>query len=149
MKEMIPNYPIFYVPMPIIKKNQIVAYIASKCYLLEENKVYYPDGTSKSIYTILYFYDQNKKRIRPIFYNDICINSNKINILFDDLDQCRAFVRRKNNESLYQKAKGVSFEKIKKMYHNMNDEYQEFYDLEEELLQLDKKLIDFKRIKKK
>ena len=135
------NYPIKYSPMPILKNNQVVAYIAARVYLLEENKRYLSTGETITKYLIFYQYNQYNQRLEMVYDNDgYCLNGYEIDYVFNDIDSCKTFIRNKNMELI------LNNDEID-MLHKNQSYFKKYYDLENQLLS--SKIIDFNKARKR
>lgn len=129
------NYPIKYAVMPIIAQTGWVpgmhdmereygeiAYIASKCYLVGEEKKYLKDGKTKTNYKVVFPYEENDfniwKRIEPEFKNYKIVDS-----IFDSLADALKESEKKNNELLLNKMKYIPFEKNKEKLRQIEQDF--------------------------
>jgi len=107
------KYPVKYAVLELctdaFTSDIVYVYIVSKCYVVGENIRYYSDGSSKSLYNVVFPYqDFSKfngsgtleKRIIPeILYGNIC-NYQQVDCLFDDYYLAKTIADEKNCESL-------------------------------------------------
>lgn len=109
------NYPVKYAIMPIIEQvgwtpglhelerdYDVVYYVVSKCYLINDLTKYKEDGSIEREYEVVFPYQPSEfnswKREIPS-YNLIhggCINSNKVDRLFDTYEDALKFATLKN-----------------------------------------------------
>lgn len=143
------NYPVMYSPMPIFEYGERVAYIAAKCYVIEEHRTYCPNGECKVDYYILFKYNQNKEKNLPKYIDDKCINLISTNIVFDNFKNCKDYVRIINNDFIFATFKNLSLNEMRNIYNNKELEHKKYYDLERELFEKDNNLLDFNSLKKK
>lgn len=110
------NYPIKYALLPIEEQNgytlmgdrkyEIVCYIVSKCYLVNEIKEYKQDGRVINKYEVVFAYDydsyQGYKREEPSFnlVNYSCINSIYVDEIFDNFEDALKVKEEKNKKIL-------------------------------------------------
>ena len=111
------NYPIKYTAMPIIeqvgwihglhdleREYGVVCYIVSKCYLITTLEKYKENGSIKHEYEIVFPYqigDYGKwQRKIPNYHliQDYCVNSNKVNEVFDSYEEALKYVESKNDK---------------------------------------------------
>ena len=110
------NYPIKYCAMPIMeqvgwingvygleRKDDIVCYIVSKCYLISDLTKYTESGNTIKQYEVVFPYKKDNfdrwQRIIPSYnlYGN-CMNANKVDVIFDSYEKALNFVMIKNNE---------------------------------------------------
>jgi hypothetical protein len=111
------NYPVKYAAMPIIeqvgfshgvnelkRKYDIVCYIVSKCYLLNNSTKYKEDGHGYKEYEVVFPYQigefKNWNRTIPNFnlINGICINSNIVDFVSNSYEEVLQYTEIKNEE---------------------------------------------------
>ena len=92
------KYPIKYMVQPMIENDKIVAFIAIKCYLLEEIKKYEVTGEITTVYKVIPFYDSFLNKIEVEFNNNKqAINFTVVKRVFDSLEEAQRYSRAKNN----------------------------------------------------
>lgn len=99
-------YPEFFAPMPIINQEDglVDAYVVSKCYLLDEIKSYYPNGTHKTKYNVVFQWTLDENNIIPQFSNSrTCTNSTKVSAISPTIEQCQTLVNELNAKLLAQR----------------------------------------------
>jgi hypothetical protein len=137
------NYPIKYAVMPIIRQtgwvsgmNELereyadVAYIASKCYLVKENKKYKANGEKEILYEVVFPYRDGNYgywcRVEPEYNLSNCINSNLLDKVYDTYEEAQKAAKEKNNELLAKQTWYIAFNsKYKKEYNQITKEYKE------------------------
>lgn len=111
------NYPIKYAAMPIIeqigwshglneleRKDGIVCYIVSKCYLLNDKIKYRENGQSEKEYEVVFPYQKdeyhNWERVTPSFnvFSHACTNGEIVEEVFDTYEKAIIFATKKNEE---------------------------------------------------
>lgn len=152
------NYPVKYAAMPIIEQvgwsmglhekvrdYDVVCYIVSKCYLINESKIYKEDGHVIKEYEVVFPYqynDFNKWRREIPSYNLIhgnCTNSNKVDEIFESYDEVLNYVTNKNNELCEKSWKYMSYskdflEKVQEKVDSFNMRLTKYKLLEEQIL---------------
>ncbi|MBE6153960.1 MAG: hypothetical protein E7163_00070 [Firmicutes bacterium] len=111
------NYPVKYAAMPIIeqvgwshglheleREYDIVCYIVSKCYLINDKTIYAVNGKTTKAYEVVFPYQSGKfrcwKRVIPE-YNLIhghCVNSNIVERVFDNYEEANDYIKPKNEQ---------------------------------------------------
>lgn len=143
-----PKYLIKYAAMPIHSGNKIAAYIASKCYLTGEHKIYLNENETITTYDVVYMYSPTKKRLFPDFEYGKYVNSVNVDKVFDSVVQCKNYVREQNNAILYKSFVGLSYDEMIYQYNHKEEIFKKYYDLETELL-CDIRIVDFEKENKK
>lgn len=111
------NYPIKYAAMPIIeqvgwsyglheleRKDDVVCYIVSKCYLISDLTKYTEDGQIVKQYEVVFPYQPVEfsrwKKVTPSYnlVHGYCTNGNKVDEIFDTYEDALSFVTAKNEE---------------------------------------------------
>ena len=142
------GFKIVYAPMPIFQNNKVVAYITSRCYLIEETISYKYDKVDY-LYKVVYFYNQRKEKINPRFENDVCINSHKVPFVFEDVRKCQNYVRNLNERFIYQMINNCkNINQVNNICNHKQLYLKKYYDLEQELLKEKASIIDFKSKKR-
>jgi len=148
------KYPIKYGIMPIMeqigwspgvceleREYGVVAYIVSKCYLVGEHKVYLSDGNTKIKYEVVFPYRRNEfvydqfKRVFPEYnFNAKCINSFKVNELFDSFEEASTLAAKMNETLVGREIQVLSFdENIKEKIQIIRDKHQKTLDKYKEI----------------
>ncbi|MBR1417286.1 MAG: hypothetical protein IJ572_05710 [Bacilli bacterium] len=149
MKQNKIDYPIAYSPMPIIENNHIVAYIVSRCYLLEEQRKFISSNEFYILYKIVYFYDQYKNKIVPCYIDGVCYNYVEANYIFDNINDCRVYVDSMNKKIIVDNIGNYNtLQEMKNYIDDMNSVFNNYYELECELLNKYDNVVDFKLTKK-
>lgn len=143
-----PEYPIKYAAMPIYHDNKIVAYIAARCYLTGEHKIYLNEDDIINSYDVVFMYTQKKRKNFPNFEFGKYVNAVTVKKVFDSVVQCKNYAREKNNVILMQNFVGLTYDEIIFQYNNKEEIFKKYYELESELLN-DVKIINFNKISKK
>jgi hypothetical protein len=104
------NYPVKYAVMPVIERNDwrtnynVVCYIVSKCYLVNDSTKYKENGQSVKEYEVVFPYqlgpDNNWKRTNPSFdhFSGNCDNSNIVDSIYDSYEEALEDVTIKNEK---------------------------------------------------
>lgn len=112
------NYPVKYAAMPIIEQvgwthglnelernYDVVCYIISKCYLLNDSTKYKEDGQVVKDYEVVFPYQRVDygiwERTIPSFNlydDDYCTNSNKVDFVFNSYEEALKYTTIKNDE---------------------------------------------------
>ena len=125
------NYPIKYACMPIYeatgwygslnqleKEYEVVGYITSKCYVVNEKIIYNNDGSKKSEYEVVFPYQKTPndsldslKRVFPEFslYGQ-CTNSNIVNEVFDTFSEAKLKPNLFNDKIIINSTAFISFD---------------------------------------
>ena len=111
------NYPIKYTTMPIVKHNEIKAYIVVKCYLIDDSYVLENNGKSIIVKKIVPFYSERYIRQEPYFIHDFCYNFKFVNTVFDTLDEAIRYTRTLNQTRIF----NPDYKQIEKYYKLEND----------------------------
>lgn len=138
------KYPIKYATMPIInqsdwihellKQNEIVTYIVSKCYVVSETKKYSANGNITQTYEVVFPYSNNYSKIWnhdkiiPIFTDNFekCTNSILVGQLFDSFEEVVQVVNQKNKEIISKIIMQIPYsEKFKEISKMINTEFNE------------------------
>ena len=147
------NYPVKYALMPIIEQvgwthglhelerdYDVVYYVVSKCYLINDTTKYKEDGSVEREYEVVFPYQLSEfnswKREIPS-YNLIhggCINSNKVDRIFDTYEETLKCAKGKN-ESLCEKT-WVSLPITDDILDKIEEKKSEFNSKAEEYLAL-------------
>jgi len=147
------NYPVKYALMPIVEQvgwshglhelerdYDVVYYIVSKCYLINDLTKYKEDGSSVREYEVVFPYQPSEfnswKREIPSYnlMHGGCINSNKVDRLYDTYEEALKCVKGKN-ESLCEKT-WVSLPITKDILDRIQEKKDEFNSKAEEYLAL-------------
>lgn len=152
------NYPIKYTAMPIIeqvgwthglhdleREYGVVCYIVSKCYLITTLEKYKENGSIKHEYEIVFPYqigDYGKwQRKIPNYHliQDYCVNSNKVNEVFDSYEEALKYVESKNDKLCEMSWKYLPYsenydEKIQNIIDEFNEKLKEYKVLEKQIL---------------
>lgn len=138
------NYPVKYTAMPINeqvgwspglhgleREYEVVCYMVSKCFLISDRTKYKENGKQEKEYEVVFPYqksifDYRWERVTPAF-NNRCINSNRVEKVFDSYNKALEYVKKKNEElcDLY-----ISSEKIQEF----NDRLSRYKLLEQQIL---------------
>lgn len=128
------NYPIKYSVMPIIdqsEKNDIVCYIVSKCYVINDIKRYEQNGKCSKKYEVVFPYQLAGngiyRREEPSFnyYNDNCTNSNIVDCVFDTYEEAVKIANEKNIRIYEGKISYLSFDELIEKMDSIKKEYSE------------------------
>ena len=142
-------YPIKYVLMPIFKQNSeektddnIMCYIISKCYLVNEEKKYFPNGTYKTNYQVVFAFSSDDYDVwvkqSPVFdTNEKCLNSVIVNQIFNSLDLALSVKKQKNYELLAKEFNNISEEKCIEIRKEFIDKLDYYEQLEDEIRNID------------
>lgn len=152
-EKMIIGFPKMYAPMPLRNfsgysyglnelnlEYDIYAYVVAECYVINEIKSYRSNKEPQLFYEVVFTWEQNsEEEITPKF--DIysrCLNSTKVECVFNDLQQAKNYTRIKNNELIRRNAMvyPVSCYNAKKQELEKNVE--QAYSLEEKHLKKQK-----------
>ena len=138
------QYPVKYEVMPIIvptgwglsEFNMIydtVANIVVKCYVINEIKTYFEDGTSEMNYEIVYLYDRPNIAKYPDNFEPMipkydvwhkCYNSHKVKQLFDNFEEAKEIAEKENEKILEKTLVSVSREEFDNHYDEIFEEHQ-------------------------
>jgi len=150
------NYPIKYAAMPIYEQTgwnhglnslernyDVVAYIVSKCYLINENKEYKMDGKIKNNYEVVFpysnsvsnHYNEYKRKEPEYDINYQCSNSIVVKNVFDTYEEATKEVKKLNSGILNKQFLYLSSEEFlenhDKLIHNHNEKLENYKLLEE------------------
>ncbi len=151
------NYPIKYAIMPIIaqtgwnfgiheleRQYDEVAYIVSKCYVVNESKEYLKDGTIKTNYRVVFPYEEseygNWNRIEPK-YNYIinqCVNCTVVDSTFNTFEEASKVAEILNDRLLSKKYMYLPIDKFEEQLVQKKSEFQQLlahYKLLENLIE--------------
>lgn len=139
------NYPVKYTAMPIIEQvgwsnglheleriYDVVCYIVSKCYLLNDSTKYKEDGHSVKEYEVVFPYQleryANWRRTIPSFniHSGSCTNSEIVDFIFDSYEEALEYATTKNEE-LCQKT-WIYLPYSKNFAEEIQEKKNEFYD---------------------
>lgn len=152
------NYPIKYTLIPIYeqvgwvhglneleREYDIVCYIVSKCYLIDEVKKYHQDGSEEISYSVVFPYQRydsyDTYHIEEPSFNLIsgyCTNSTKVKEIFNSIEEARNAKKRKNNELLNKKMVYLSFDNYEAKEKETNSQFNQklkYYNKLEELIE--------------
>jgi len=125
--------PIKYAILKIKEKEEIVAYIISKCYVISEKEVY---ETSKIFYEVLFPYNAALECNMDSKYFKTCLVSQ----LFDDFKEAEKIREELNNKILYHEMSYVSIDKnYEENIEKLKKEHQEIL---EKYLKIEKEIQD-------
>lgn len=130
------KYPIKYAIIKMKEKNEVVATIVSKCYVVGKKTIYNYDGTQKILYEVVFPY---KNKILPMYNIDAeCINKDTVNQIFDNFEKAKNNRKQLNNEILYHQMSYLSFdedyeEKIEKLKKSHQETLKKYLKLEKEI----------------
>ncbi len=131
------NYPIKYTYMPIFEHQELKAYVAVKCYVIDDSFPLESNGKTIITSKVVLFYSDRFKRQEPYFINDFCYNFKFTNTIFDELDDAIRYTRVLNQS---------------KILNPNNDSFEKYYKLESDMLK-DKEIytniVDFNEYKKR
>lgn len=147
------NYPVKYALMPIIEQvgwthglhelerdYDVVYYVVSKCYLINDTTKYKEDGSIEREYEVVFPYQPSEfnswKREKPSYnlMHGGCINSNKVDRIFDTYEEALKCAKGKN-ESLCEKT-WVSLPITDDILDKIEEKKSEFNSKAEEYLAL-------------
>ncbi len=114
-----------------------VANIVVKCYVINETKTYFDDGTSEMNYDIVFLYDRPsindfRDKFEPMipkydFYYH-CYNSHKVKQLFDNFEEAKEVAEKENEKILEETLDSVSYEEFVTHYDDICEEHQKTLD---------------------
>ena len=131
------NYPIKYTYMPIFEHQELKAYVAVKCYVIDDSFEIESNGKTIITKKVVPFYSERYKKQEPYFINEFCYNFKFTNIVFDELEEAIRYTRVLNNS------------KILNPDYNLLEKY---YKLENDMLndkEIYTNIIDFNEYKKR
>ena len=133
------NYPVKYTAMPVIeqvgwshgmheleRESDVVCYIVSKCFLINDTTKYEENGQSVKEYEVVFPYQKSEyrtwKRCVPEFnlMSGYCINSNRTKHVFNTYEEALNYVNVKNEELFEKTCVYLPYFKIK----SKKDEFQ-------------------------
>lgn len=141
------NYPIKYACMPIYeqtgwsfgineleKKYEVTGYIASVCYVISEKKVYTENGNFKNEYEVVFPYSLDNSKLFDTWKREFphyncyhqCVNSIKVNSLFDTFDEAKEKCTELNEKLKSEASMFIPFDE--EFYQNVENIHNE-YDL--------------------
>lgn len=154
------NQPIVYALMPLkrpIKCSyngygadyfyETYTYVIAPCYHIGTYTENLTDGSSRTSYDVVFTWNQNKNNIFPEYTFDWqeCINKQKVNIIFNDLNIAREYLKKINHELLLKNLATYPIKEYKEKkayYESLIEEAEkkaELYLQEQYLLSLKKK----------
>lgn len=137
------KYPIKYAIMPLEEQVgwdygervfDVVAYIVSKCYVIEERKKYLDDGSFEINYEVVFLYARKDNSPYYEFEQAVpnwsiwrkCTNSVFVNELFDSFEEASKVAFKHNTEILRKKMRRIAFDgNFENNVSKINSEYQE------------------------
>jgi len=147
------NYPIKYAAMPIIeqvgwthglhqleREYDVVCYIVSKCYLISDLTKYTSNGSKNQEYEVVFPYQETEfnrwQRIIPEynFMNGSCINSNKVDLVFETYEDALKHSITKNKNLIIKNLKYISLSSIQQTKEEFETKLAEYKELEHKIL---------------
>ena len=151
------NYPIKYAVIPMYEQTgwahglnelerdyNVVAYIVSKCYLINEIKEYCSNGKINNKYEIVFPFEKTDIysewiRIEPNFnYVKKCTNSITVNDIFENYIDASNLCQQKNEQLLIQRLSQIPFDKLEEQIerekYKQDKLINKYFKLEKEIL---------------
>lgn len=140
------NYPIKYCVMGLEEFShydtssneleavkEVYAYVAVKCYLVSETKIYNRDGSFKIKYGVVPTWRQDSdKEIVPEFsWNDTCINADTVSYIFNNVNDAKRYARELNYELCEDLLSYCSASRHKEYSKELEYKLQKAYKIEE------------------
>lgn len=117
-------YPQLFAPMPIINKETGAtdAYVVAKCYLLAEIKTYFPNGSNKTKYKVVFQWSLDKDHVVPEFETSgSCSNSFIVPAISHTYEQCQTKVNELNAKLLAERVQPLPVPEATIEYSRLRD----------------------------
>ena len=141
--------PVRYAMMPLFEKDSndglnVMLYIASRCYLLSEKKLYLPDGSFKMLYEVVFPFQKNTntneyERTKPKYNSkEECTNSTIAQEIYFDYQSINDKLKQKNDELVFNKIFKLNYDndfekKAKKLKDEHSIRVNEFKKLQDKI----------------
>lgn len=148
------NYPIKYCVMGLEEFShydmglnelepvkEVYAYIAVKCYLVNETKIYNQSGSFQMRYGVVptWRQDSYKSSVPEVNWDGVCVNAETTNYIFDNVEEAKRYARELNYELCEDLLSSCSISKYDEYSKELEYKLQKAYKIEEEHLNNNKK----------
>ena len=115
---------------------EVYAYVAVKCYLVSETKIYNERGSFKLKYGVVPTWKQdNDKEIVPhVNWNGECINAEIVNYVFNNVEEAKRYARELNYELCEDLLSSCTNARYNEYSKELEYKLQKAYRIEEEHL---------------
>lgn len=143
------NYPIKYCVMGLEEFShysvglnelepvkEVYAYIAVKCYLVSETKIYNQSGSFTMSYGVVpsWRQDMYKDNVPEFNWNGVCVNGETVKYVFDDVKEAKRYARQLNYELCEELLSSCSVTRHDEYAKELQYKLQKAYKIEEEHL---------------